>query len=289
MCFGSAANIRNLPRSAAKLYAFVDMIEALRTSELPLDVLYDQLLDKSRYIAMLQEKDTPGKRVPHREYSELKSNILGYMKENGEQASLAGFLDEIALYTDTDQLDGDADCAVLMTIHSAKGLEFPTVFLVVRRRGIFPGARSIGEPEEIEEERRPVLRGHDACEEKVIHNRSQAAHAVWQDAANRISRFVEEIPEENLEKTADAAPRYASGGAGAGAFPGRRNHPPRPAAKRTLSFGTPNGQAGKASVTFEKGERVAHKSFGEGTVLNVSPMGGDALLEMLLTRSEPSG
>ena len=205
---------------------------------MPLDVLYDQLLDKSRYIAMLQEKDTPENASRIENIQELKSNILGYMKENGEQASLAGFLDEIACVYDTDQLDGDADCAVLMTIHSAKGLEFPTVFLVGAEEGIFPGARSIGEPEEIEEERRLCYVAMTRAKKKLYITAARQRMLFGRTSANRISRFVEEIPEENLEKTADAAPRYASGGAGAGAFPGRRNHPPRPAAKRTLSFGT---------------------------------------------------
>ncbi len=151
----SADRFPELQRGAARLRQFTDMIDELRamSASAPLDELYDALMERSGYIRALQEKDTPENESRGENVRELKTNILSYIKETGD-STLNGFLDEVALYTDLDNLDRDADCVVMMTIHSAKGLEFPTVFLVGAEEGIFPGLKVIGEPAEMEEEQR---------------------------------------------------------------------------------------------------------------------------------------
>ena len=111
------------------------------------------MLELTGYEKALRDKGGDENAARLENIAELKTNIIGYMKDTGDE-SLAGFLDEVALYTDLDSYSADADCVVMMTMHSAKGLEFPAVFVVGMEEGIFPGVRAIGEPDELEEERR---------------------------------------------------------------------------------------------------------------------------------------
>ncbi|MFR0795684.1 MAG: 3'-5' exonuclease [Oscillospiraceae bacterium] len=130
---------------------------------------------------------------------ELKSNIIAFAKE-ADNPTLAGFLDEVALYTDLDNYDQSMDCVTLMTMHAAAGLEFPTVFIVGCEEGIFPGLRCIGEPDEMEEERRLC---YVALTARASTSSSRAPASVCsfgRTTANRVSRFVEEIPEEDIQK-----------------------------------------------------------------------------------------
>jgi DNA helicase-2/ATP-dependent DNA helicase PcrA len=188
------------------------------------------------------------------------------MKEN-ETGGLSGFLDEIALYTDIEQYEAGADQVVMMTMHSAKGLEFPTVFIVGAEEGIFPGVRSIAEPEELEEERRLCYVAITRAKKKLYITAAKQRMLFGRTSANRISRFVDEIPEELIEKPAEAKP-YSFGGE----------------KLRTGSIQNQNRiikQKSQASETvFRIGDRVRHSAFGEGFILSVSPMGGDALLEI---------
>lgn len=131
--------------------------------------------------------------------NELKTNILGYIKETGD-ATLAGFLDEVALYTDIDSYDRDTDCAVMMTMHSAKGLEFPEVYIVGMEEGLFPGVRCIGEPEEMEEERRLCYVALTRARERLYLSCARQRMIFGRTSMNLPSRFTEEIPEEDLER-----------------------------------------------------------------------------------------
>ena len=144
-----------LQRASARMRQFVITMDELREASAAMapDELYDLLLEKTGYLRMLQEKNTQEDTARAENVQELKTNIINYMKET-EGATLSGFLDEVALYTDIDNYDKSADCVTMMTMHAAKGLEFPTVFIVGMEEGIFPGTRVIGEPEEMEEERR---------------------------------------------------------------------------------------------------------------------------------------
>ena len=145
-----------LERAAAKLAVFTNLMGELSAmlTQLPLDQFYEELILRTGYAAMLETKNTVEDRTRLENVRELLTSINGYLENAGEEPSLAGFLDEIALYTDLDNHDPDQDCVVMMTMHSAKGLEFPGVFVVGAEEGIFPGIRAIGETEEMEEERR---------------------------------------------------------------------------------------------------------------------------------------
>lgn len=145
----------SLEKSAAKLMAFTVVIEecAELLTTLSLPDFYEEVMLRTGYLKMLEEKDDVEARTRAENVRELKSSILAYM-ENTDTPTLAGFLEEIALYTDIEQYDPDADAVVMMTMHAAKGLEFPNVFLTGFEEGLFPSNRCLSEPEELEEERR---------------------------------------------------------------------------------------------------------------------------------------
>ena len=265
-----------LQRGAARLKDFAAMIEALRamSGTEPLDALYDALMERSGYIRVLQEKDTPENESRIENVRELKSNVLSYIKDTGD-SSLNGFLDEVALYTDLDKLDPDADCVVMMTIHSAKGLEFPTVFLVGAEEGIFPNVKTIGEHEEMEEERRLCYVAITRAKRRLFITCAQQRMLFGRTSANRVSRFVEEIPEEDLDRG------YIPRGY-------RYSDPPRGFEKSIRRAQAPNpirpiitpATRSAPAPQFHRGDMVEHRSFGRGMIVSMTPMGGDFLVEI---------
>ena len=141
--------------TASKLTQFSAMISGLRTlsAQIPPDELYDEVIEQSGYIRALQAKESDENNARIENVRELKTNIVQYVS-TVQEPTLSGFLEEVALYTDLDSYDSGAESVVMMTMHSAKGLEFRNVFIVGVEEGIFPGQRVIGEAEEMEEERR---------------------------------------------------------------------------------------------------------------------------------------
>ena len=194
-----ANEYEELKRAAVKLIQFCDMLGYLRelSETQPVDALYDAVLEQTGYIRALQEKGGDESLARIENVNELKTNILGYIKETGD-TSLSGFLDEVALYTDIDSYDRDADCAVMMTMHSAKGLEFPDVFIVGMEEGLFPGARCIGDPEEMEEERRLCYVALTRAKERLCLTCARQRMIFGRTSMNLPSRFTEEIPAEDI-------------------------------------------------------------------------------------------
>lgn len=280
-----------LSRASVRLREFVYMMDELRSLEetMPLDQFYDQLIDKTGYVKALQIKPSDENNARIENVGELKTNILSYMKESGDE-HLAGFLDEVALYTDIDSLDASADSVVLMTMHAAKGLEFDNVFIVGVEEGLFPGARSIGEPEEMEEERRLCYVGLTRARKKLTLSCARQRMIFGKTSSNNPSRFVDEIPEEYIERC--EAPQNDSFGAASTGRGwgwdngGRETMPWKPSgsehsasaerAARPLSGKT----AKKPAADFKTGDRILHTAFGEGTIQKMSPMGGDHLIEI---------
>ena len=276
-----ADSFPELSRSALKMREFTGMIKTLRTfseNNTP-DLLLDDLLEKSGYLRMLEEKNTVEDTTRAENVRELKTSILTYMKESGDQ-TLAGFLADVALYTDLDNYDKDADSVVMMTIHSAKGLEFKTVFLVGMEETIFPGLRAIGEEDEMEEERRLCYVAITRAKKKLYLSCARQRMIFGRTNTNKVSRFVDEIPEEliahkNVPKGFDYHERRQSIGFEA---PGSRT----PSYKANPYSLRPTTQKAAASpaVEFHTGERVRHKAFGPGEILKMTPMGGDFLIEV---------
>ena len=186
-----------LEKPAAKLLQFhkmMDGLEQLLVDNMPLPEFYDELMLRTGYAQMLQDKPTEENKTRLENIKELKSSILSYV-QNAIDPSLAGFLEEIALYTDIEQYDAGADAAVMMTIHSAKGLEFDHVFLVGFEDGLFPGLRSIGDPEEMEEERRLCYVANTRAKKNLTICYAKQRMIYGRTAAALSSRFLKEIPE----------------------------------------------------------------------------------------------
>lgn len=258
-----------LERGAGKLAAFVQLIEGCAglLEIMDLSDFYAELLNRTGYLAMLEAKDDIENRTRSENVRELRSSIVSYL-EDADEPSLNGFLEEIALYTDIEQYDQNADAAVMMTIHSAKGLEFPHVFLAGMEEGLFPGTRAIGEREEMEEERRLCYVALTRAKQTLTLSCAQQRMLYGRTTANRPSRFVDEVP-PSCFATRDA------------------EQPPKqqPRKKTRLAASRPLGETFSSLLPsetpeFQKGEMVLHKAFGKGMILSVLPMGNDALLEV---------
>ena len=273
-----------LSRPALRMRQFASMMNELRdfASKNTPDALLDELLEKTGYLKALEEKHTVEDTARAENVREIKTSIISYMKESGDQ-TLEGFLADVALYTDLDNYDKDADSVVMMTMHSAKGLEFPTVFIVGMEEGIFPGMKAIGEPEEMEEERRlcyvAITRAmrqlHIVCaRQRMLFGRT---------TANKPSRFVEEIPEEHIDKHLAHRQRNTEhrteSGTARSRYPSARQYGMSAPAHRPAPPAAPAAQ--KAAVpSFEVGDRIVHQAFGPGRLVKMSPMGGDFLIEI---------
>ena len=262
-----------LDKAAAKLKRFTDIIDALRSelTQMPLPEFYDQVLLRTGYLSMLDAKGDVESRTRKENVQELRSSILTYM-EGAEEPSLAGFLEEVSLYTDIERYDQDADAAVMMTMHSAKGLEFPTVFLVGLEEGLFPGTRVLTDPDELEEERRLCYVAITRAKRQLFVTRARQRMLYGRTSYNPASRFLAEIPEACLARGRKGAGSTArSHGSPSGAY-----RQPAPRAARTI----PSPGSAAPLPDINKGDQVVHTAFGEGLVLNVLKMNGDALMEI---------
>ncbi len=278
-----------LEKPAMKLMQFSALIEGLaRLLEdgMSLPDFYDELLIRTGYVDMLQSKDTEENKTRLENVRELKSSINAYIA-NAEVPSLGGFLEEIALYTDIEQYNEDDDAVVMMTMHSAKGLEFPNVFLVGFEDGLFPGMRAIGDPEEMEEERRLCYVAITRAKQRLYISHARQRMLYGRTSAALPSRFLREIPEDYLERKGSFRPRNEqSGSYGTGShnnssfdclYAPQRREPIKTTSANTYTAKTP---AGASVIELNKGDMVRHAAFGKGMVLSVMKMGGDALFEI---------
>ena len=270
-----AEEIPQLQRAGMKLRLFSNLILELKdfaAAHRP-DELLDELLEKTGYVRALEERNTTEDTARAENVRELKTSILTYMKESGDE-TLEGYLANVALYTDMDTYDSDTDAVVLMTIHSAKGLEFPTVFIVGMEETIFPGTRAIGEPEEMEEERRLCYVAITRAKEKLYLTSAHQRMLFGRTTANRVSRFVSEIPEEHIEKS---IPRSYSYGNLKQESAEAKREAPKP---RAPAYPAPAAPKPAVQASFSVGDRVRHKAFGAGEIVKMTPMGGDFLIEI---------
>lgn len=258
-----------LERRAADLMGFAAMLRELMAmaDTVPLVELLDALLDKTGYTAMLRAEGFEGQtRLENVE--ELKSTMAHFTEENPE-GGLAGFLEEISLYTDIDRYDPSTDTAILMTMHAAKGLEFNNVFIAGMEDGIFPGVQSIYDPELQEEERRLAYVSITRARKRLFISNAGQRMMFGQTMRNRPSMFLKEVPQDLCE-VEDATIT-------------RRVAPQEKTAKKERSHfagSTGVGQAHRSEQTYATGDSVYHNKFGEGTILSCIPMGNDQLLEI---------
>ncbi len=272
-----------LGRAADKLRAFYDMIVSLRAlleTDITLEAFVGQVLDRTGYRQMLIDAGEEEKERLEN-IDEFVSGVIEYEKNN-EEPTLVGFLEENALVAEVDKYDESADAVVMMTIHSAKGLEFPVVFLPGMEEGVFPGMQNInsGIPEDMEEERRLAYVALTRAKDKITITHAKVRRMNERTMCNELSRFVEEIPKHLIEEDtpsysygydAPRAPRtYISGGV---ATEPRKDF----FAKKSVSKPA-------ARLDLHPGDRVRHLSFGEGEILSARPMGADVLYEVIFDR-----
>lgn len=264
----------SLEKAAAKLEKFSQLIEGLRNAldTLELPEFYDEVLQRTGYLAMLEAKDDLENRTRKENVQELKSSILSYMEE-AETPTLAGFLEEISLYTDIERYDQNADAAVMMTMHSAKGLEFPNVFLVGMEEGLFPGMRVLTDPEELEEERRLCYVAITRAKQRLYLTHAKQRMLYGRTSFNRVSRFLTEIPEDCVQQRRRTTPGTATVGQRYGQT---RSQTGSRTERHTSYAPKPAGPL----LELSKGDQVIHTAFGTGIVLSVLKMNGDALLEI---------
>lgn len=284
-------------RSASKLKAFCDMINDLRQKNedgMSVNDLLQEILDKTQYFAYLDEDDPQKADDRKANVQELSSMFVKYEQED-EDFNLQTFLEDVALVSDIDSYNADEDSVVLMTLHAAKGLEFPVVFIPGMEEGMFPGAQSLYSDEDMEEERRLAYVGITRAKEKLYLISARQRMLYGTTNRNNRSRFLNEIPDDVTEdKTVNLQSSFASSdsymshfGSPSKPYKYSRSTPiPRGEASRTSQathqFGQVNSGAAKnADVpALSVGDTVRHKSFGTGMVISARPMGNDVLLEI---------
>ncbi|MGF0031849.1 DNA helicase PcrA [Bariatricus sp. SGI.154] len=275
--------IPNIGRGASRLESFVALIEHFKmdAAEVSLSDLMQEIIEETGYIESLKEEDSEEAEARIENIDELISKIVAYeetCEEMNEPASLSGFLEEVALVADIDSLDESNDYVVLMTLHSAKGLEFPHVYLVGMEDGIFPSYMTItsDDPEEVEEERRLCYVGITRAEKELTLTCAKRRMIRGETQYNKMSRFLKEIPMELLSTGAvfskiseekETAPRQTAYQQAKQAFKTKAFATPKP----VRQFGTPGGDGPGYTV----GDRVRHVKFGEGTVTAMTEGGRD--------------
>lgn len=275
-----------LSRAATKLKSFVALIDGLMEAEQSGDYslaeLYNLILEHTDYEKYLKtEKDNPDVRIENIE--EFSSNIIKFEEDYAEEASLSNFLEEISLQTDIDNYDAETDSSVMMTLHSAKGLEFPVVFIAGLEEGVFPSIATMMNPDELNEERRLAYVGITRAKEKLYITKAKSRMLMGHTSYNKVSRFVNEIPPELLNYTGEkktfastngfsASSSHISIGAGSKFTPNK-------------SFNTFTKPAVKSGTVYKKGDCVFHKVFGKGMIMKTEKMGNDTMLEVAFDKA----
>ena len=279
-----ADEYETLARAAGRLMKFCDLISELheKVDGMHLDELFKEVVERTEYLNYLKSDAEKGQeRIDN--ISELVTNLVTYENEN-EEATLSGFLEEVALMTDIDNYNAQADAVVLMTLHSAKGLEFPVVFIPGMEEGIFPGAQSMYSTQEVEEERRLCYVGITRAKQKLYLSHANTRLLFGSTSRNLPSRFLVEIPEHLLEKAGRRSvfsqanlfdnDTHISGGysryEGTGFLQRERSR------ASAASAAKPKAPA----QSYQTGDTVVSKVFGKGVILSVKPMGNDNLLEV---------
>lgn len=298
--------IAGVGRSATKLDSFAALIEYFKTlaEEMSITDLLQEVIEKTGYIESLENEDKEEAKTRKENIDELISKAATYeesCQDKDEKATLSGFLEEVALVADIDSLDEDQEYVVLMTLHSAKGLEFPRVYLAGMEDGLFPGYMSInaGDREELEEERRLCYVGITRAEQELTLTSARRRMVHGETQYNPMSRFVKEIPRELLDignkkftqetempaqqntyaRAREAFRAQAFGGAFGGMAPAKNQGTSKTVtgsqALASLQKGSQLAAGGNGPLGYEVGDRVRHVKFGEGTVTDIKEGGRD--------------
>ncbi len=275
VCQG-ANNYTELSRSANKILEFAGIIDGLKDkmTTMGLEDFVKEVLADTRMISALEQEKTIESMTRVENLNEFISMVQETVKAN-EETTLFDLLENISLVSDVDNLDDAQDTVVLMTLHSAKGLEFPNVFLMGMEEGIFPGLRSYGSEEEIEEERRLCYVGITRAKEKLFLSHTKSRSLFGSTKFNMISRFMKEIP-DRLFDIAQEEKKFGF-------------ETPKVKApvmdKSSFLLGSepskPKTADANQGETYKEGERIRHRKFGDGTILEAKAVGADTFLRVM--------
>ena len=263
----------DLSRQKERLTLFYELIESLRelSEQMPPSMLLEQVVERTGYLAMLRQLDKADGRDRASNIDTLADNIRNY-EQGTDVPTLSGFLEGATLATDLDAYEEGAGTVSLMTMHSAKGLEFPIVFLTGMEEELFPSSRAMFEPLELEEERRLCYVAITRAKQRLYLTAAKLRRTYNMTRYPELSRFLKEIPEELIEDVTPKTPPPAQG------------TKPITGVSRPKSFSasTRSAQAGAGAsapdVQYAQGEIVLHKKFGRGEIKEVKESGGDQLL-----------
>ncbi|WP_226659938.1 DNA helicase PcrA [Guptibacillus hwajinpoensis] len=266
----SARFTKSLKTFGNQMANWSQMQEYLAVSE-----LVEEVIDKSGYRDALRNENTIESQTRLENIDEFLSVTQEFEKAS-EDKSLIAFLTDLALVADIDKLDEDEneqkEAVTLMTLHSAKGLEFPVVFLIGMEEGVFPHSRSLFEEEEMEEERRLAYVGITRAEEELFLTNSRLRTLYGKTNANPVSRFIGEIPEELLEKQGQEKPATPFGGASSRSS----SRPATPKTPRRPQLTSTGGD----SLDWKVGDKASHRKWGVGTVVSVKGDGDSTELDI---------
>lgn len=276
-----AEDIPSIGKSGTKIKPFVTFIQAMRTKAalIPVSQLLEEIIEATGYVIELQAEGTDEAKSRIENIDELISKVAAF-EETEENPTLSGFLEEVALVADIDSLDEDSNYVVLMTLHSAKGLEFPNVYLAGMEDGLFPSYMSIMSEtpiEDLEEERRLAYVGITRAMQNLSITCARMRMIRGETQYNRLSRFVAEIPEGLLGGTivkpkVEELPQNNSFRQAKNAFRAK----PMAAQTRGNAYTSKNfGSADKGSLDYQTGDTVRHMKFGEGVVTHIADGGRD--------------
>ena len=276
----NAGEIPSIGRAASKIEGFVSFIQSLKSKAQAYTVeeILEEIIDLTGYVDELKAEDTEESRARIENIDELISKTVSYQNlrsAEGGEASLSGFLEEIALIADIDTVDPGQDYVLLMTLHSAKGLEFPNVYLAGMEDGIFPGSMSVfsADPSDMEEERRLCYVGITRAMKELTLTSARQRMIRGETQYNRVSRFVREIPRELVElgeTIQDKKPKIPETSSAKSGYAQMRM------AFQANAFQPQNFKVTKAdSLDYGVGDTVRHVKFGVGIVKNIVEGGRD--------------
>lgn len=259
----------NALKSVYKMFEYLTE----KADELPLDEFLDELLEKTGYLESLKALENGDTKIENVE--ELRSSIVQYMNE-ADEPSLSSFLEEVALYSEADRDDGSDDKVTLMTVHSAKGLEYKNIFVIGLDDGIFPSSRSFDSEADMEEERRLAYVAITRAKERLYLTNASQRMLFGQTQRNVTSRFMREIDPSLIEKHDHAAAMRKQ----LGESDKTLTEVHSTSLQQQLARNKSRSVGAKTSETYTAGERVSHNIFGEGTIVSVKPMANDSMLEI---------
>ena len=275
-----AEEVPNLGKASLKIRPFVNFIQTMRSKEPIIGVseLLREIIEETGYVRELEAEGTDEATARIENIDELISKVVAY-EESEEQPTLSGFLEEVALVADIDGLEEGSDYVVLMTLHSAKGLEFPKVFLAGMEDGLFPSYMSIvadNPTEAIEEERRLAYVGITRAREELAITCARTRMVRGETQYNKVSRFVKEIPSELLSaEIRQKEPKESSFAKRTVTKPKRTSLRDQPSGQNMQSQIFTGAAMKKTALDYGVGDRVSHVKFGTGTVKAVMDGGRD--------------